>query len=433
MKKTLFAALFLYLANFAGGVPAQPGTPDAGLVNATCAENAYWSSSVAGGACVASGGLGQRSLLVNDYADSGSDILRFYVCDVDSCSTTDLTASATAINDVSVTVVSYNDCDDDVITVTAVDNWGDTKVVTLTEAIDWDEDTDEATTAGHLCTAINGIAGVSGTLSTATCIMSKFSTYQSLSVATSNPTCATVTNHADANIDCSKSNISCANQLHRTVDAMLGAGTLSGFVTTTTNPSLSDAKIGFTPLSTTVEFDVTVVNSAADPFGVLTSSNDGSFKIVKPALMYGEIRFCGNGSATTASPQYISPILPSDTGTDHTFGSAACDANDNTTEATADLPWHAGFAIKPVSMTCTLDCGAETGDTITFSLRSAEAAADADLTCSFLYLATPNQCSVLDPSPSTIARGATIAIKVATNGTDDCSAGDVECIVGYTY
>lgn len=176
--------------------------------------------------------------------------------------------------------------------------------------------------------------------------------------------------------------------------------------------------------------------SAAD----ITASGTLSSPIVASSLQ--AIRFCGNGpdGATTT---YIGPVLASDiidaTGgaqdpVDITFGSAFCDGLDNTTEATAERVWHAGWAFRPVAMSCVGLCtgASAANDQIVFQMRD-DAASATGVTCTTAALGgdgVPAQCTVRIPTASQVAAASAIAVSV-TMTNDDCNdAGDdFECVV----
>lgn len=154
------------------------------------------------------------------------------------------------------------------------------------------------------------------------------------------------------------------------------------------------------------------------------------------AAHLSEIHFCGNGP-NGATATYISPSLPADMDTDNTFGGTACDAEDNTTEATADEVFHAAYAIDIVAMTCVGVCTGATAanDAVVYQLRDDTADATG-VTCTasaFGGDATPSQCQVTLTSPVTVAAGSAIAVEI-TATDDNCSdAGDdFECRVYYT-
>lgn len=154
------------------------------------------------------------------------------------------------------------------------------------------------------------------------------------------------------------------------------------------------------------------------------------------AAHLSEIHFCGNGP-DGATATYISPSLPADMDTDNSFGGTACDAEDNTTESTADEVFHAGFAIDVVSMYCTGLCSGATAadDAVVYQLRD-DTADVTGVTCTasaFGGDATPSQCQVTLSAPVTVAAGSTIAVEI-TATDDDCNdAGDdFECRVFYT-
>lgn len=149
------------------------------------------------------------------------------------------------------------------------------------------------------------------------------------------------------------------------------------------------------------------------------------------------IRFCGNG-ISGATPSYMGPVLLDDTEADLVFGGAGCDALDNTTEATADAPWHAAFAFKPVAMVCVGVCtgASAANDAITYQLRD-DAADVTGMACTATAWSgdnTPSQCTVRDPTPATVAANSAIAIKMS--GTDDActdAGDDFECLLYVTF
>lgn len=428
MKKlAILCSLFLLLA---------PSAQAASVL--ACGDNAEWQSSTAGGSCEFKAGLGQRLITVDDFVDSAADIVRIRVCADGACTTNDVTASATLLVPTSITIGSWNACDDVEITIVAVDQRGRTITRVLTEDVEWEEDTNEALTATSLCAAITKyVPGVVATLATETCVIVKPPSYRSVTVATDDATCATpLLNTTDATFSCSGSDEYCTRSLRASLQRLLTAETLSGFTVACSSARCTDDTIGFIPSAGTTELDVTIVNDANDPFGVVTTGTDGTVTIRNLNTLTGTIRFCGNGANAT-TPNYIGPILLSDyesTGTavedDFVFGGSGCDAKDSTTEATADLPFHAAFAIKPLSMVCATTCG--TDDEIAFILRSATVSVPG-MACGTTLTGSAVQCTVFDAEDSTIAAGATLAIRVVNNDDDDCSAGDVECILFYSY
>ncbi len=149
------------------------------------------------------------------------------------------------------------------------------------------------------------------------------------------------------------------------------------------------------------------------------------------------IRFCGNGH-NGATATYMGPVLLDDTEADLAFGGAGCDGLDNATEATADAPWHAGLAFKPVAMVCVGLCtGASTAnDAVTYQLRD-DTASVSGMTCTataWTADATPQQCTVTDSTPETVAANSAVAVKIS--GTDDActdAGDDFECLLYVTF
>lgn len=143
------------------------------------------------------------------------------------------------------------------------------------------------------------------------------------------------------------------------------------------------------------------------------------------------IRFCGNGPNATTTV-YVGPVVEADFGTNMTYGEAGCDAKDNTTEATADAPWHPAFAFQPVAMVCVTGCG--TDDTMTLQLRD-DTANVTGMTCNITLTGSAAQCQVRDSTPATVAANSAVAISVVNDTDDDCSGAgnDVECRVYIDY
>lgn len=182
-------------------------------------------------------------------------------------------------------------------------------------------------------------------------------------------------------------------------------------------------------------------NGNLDIAGTATITGAGTFTagftspVVGTSLM--RIRFCGNGpdGATTT---YISPVAEGQIATNFEYGSAGCDGEDSTTEATADEVFHIGYALKPVAMSCVALCTGATAanDVVVFQLKD-DTVAVTGLTCSTSALggdATPAQCSVRTSSPATIAAGSAIDVSIVMTNDDCNDAGDdFECNLFVTF
>lgn len=183
------------------------------------------------------------------------------------------------------------------------------------------------------------------------------------------------------------------------------------------------------------QFDEDVAVTGGVSSATLTASTSLESPIVASALQV--IRFCGNGiNGATAS--YMGPVLLDDTEADTAFGGAGCDALDNTTEATADAPWHSSFAFKPVAMVCVGRCtgASAANDAITYQLRddTADVAGMACTATAWTGDDNVQQCSVRDATPATVAANSAIAIKMS--GTDDActdASDDFECLLYVSF
>jgi hypothetical protein len=184
----------------------------------------------------------------------------------------------------------------------------------------------------------------------------------------------------------------------------------------------------------TVGDDLTVTGDAAVT-GTLTVT--AGAELVIPVAALQVIRFCGNGM-NGATATYMGPVLLDDTEADLAFGGAGCDGLDNTTEGTADAPWHSSFAFKPVAMVCVGRCtgASAANDAVTYQLRD-DTADVTGMACTASAWSGDDavaQCSVRDVTPATVAANSAIAVKIS--GTDDActdAGDDFECLLYVTF
>lgn len=219
------------------------------------------------------------------------------------------------------------------------------------------------------------------------------------------PTCATAT--ADGSL-C----VAGALETNGALD-VAGASTLTGAVTTAGATTHTGAVTASSTLAVT---------------GLATLSGGLEVQGGDPvAVPLDSLRFCGQGpNATTAV--YLSPDTFDGNGT--LPGSAHCDSEDNTTEATADEVLF-NYAIYVSGMRCEISTGG-TDDTVTFQLRD-DTADVSGMTCNVTVDgASAQTCQVLDSTPATIAAGSALAMDVVASTDDDLSALDVLCTIYYT-
>jgi hypothetical protein len=155
--------------------------------------------------------------------------------------------------------------------------------------------------------------------------------------------------------------------------------------------------------------------------------------VASPAILHQNIRFCGNGP-DGGTETFLSPNMFADID-----GSAACDAEDDTTIGNADEPWPLlkDVAFKPLSMVCTAVCTAGTADDAFVFRLMDDTAAVTGMTCTTSAVggdASPVQCTVTDTTPETVAAGSLLAIGVDSTNDDCNDAGDdFTCMVYVTY
>lgn len=166
----------------------------------------------------------------------------------------------------------------------------------------------------------------------------------------------------------------------------------------------------------------------------VTTDGTGDAEVVLPVNSIGpteltgfhqNLVICGDdaGAATT---NYLGPSLPSwkGDGSDYSLASTACDALDNTVEATADLVVST-LALKAHGMRCISDATQGAGESVVFTLRSAAADTTPVISCTIAEAAT--ECRSNVATTTNIAAGATLAVKVVPTG--DNAAGNVWCSV----
>lgn len=119
-------------------------------------------------------------------------------------------------------------------------------------------------------------------------------------------------------------------------------------------------------------------------------------------------------------------VFGGDASASSAVGSAACDALDNATEATADAPIFTNNSFKIMGGWCETDGTLGAGETLTFTVRTAAADAvttdgsNTSLSCSLA--AGETDCSIPYGTTTDVAAGATIAIKaveVSDNADDN--------------
>lgn len=139
--------------------------------------------------------------------------------------------------------------------------------------------------------------------------------------------------------------------------------------------------------------------------------------------------FCGQGA--NADDNYLGP--GASIGADLAPGGTACDALDNTTEATADaIPYGLVHAYTVVGMICQMtDTG--TNDTVTFTLGD-DTADVTGFSCGPVTLngAGTESCSVY-PAPQAVAASSAMAVRQTRSDDDDLSTSDAICVVFVRY
>lgn len=153
--------------------------------------------------------------------------------------------------------------------------------------------------------------------------------------------------------------------------------------------------------------------------------------------------FCGQ-FATTSTVSYNGPVEVQDgTGAGEGLngpidaGSTACDASDNTTEATASLPIFTNTPIYPLGMYCRAVAAAGTTGSgalgVELALRVADAAPATPLAC---RVETGQiDCATwynLDSDLPTVAGGVPLSVRT-TPGAEDLSANDGWCRLFFTF
>lgn len=140
----------------------------------------------------------------------------------------------------------------------------------------------------------------------------------------------------------------------------------------------------------------------------------------------GTFSICGDATTVNNNTVYYGPsqVLTSSA----TAASVVCDSTavGNVTEATADAPVLPATAIYPLGMTCWQP---DSGNTITYTLRSAEAAITPAISVSIADNILAGSASAT--ATTAVASGATVAIAVASSG--DIVTVPFRCDVTYAF
>ena len=177
---------------------------------------------------------------------------------------------------------------------------------------------------------------------------------------------------------------------------------------------------------TTGSVSTATVNGVAGDTGnaevTLPENSVGPDEIAGPIM---NVIFCGELAENGTT--YLGPAVTilGGEGADYQIGTAACDALDNTTEATADAPLFTNVAFKVMGGFCKTDGTLGASETLTYTVRTATASvvttdgAATTLTCTIST--GQSDCRILAGSTTDIAAGATIAMQAveASNNADD--------------
>ena len=155
------------------------------------------------------------------------------------------------------------------------------------------------------------------------------------------------------------------------------------------------------------------------------SLSNGATMVSPGKERYDSIILCGQ--LVSSSTTYLGPGLATYLGapTDLTMGGTACDALDNTTEATARAVVFPNTAMRVTGMYCKIS--SDPASDVVFSARAGSAELAVPLTCTIAGTGAAKECSanyVAGASPL-VAANAAIDVKVITN--EDLSAQDAWC------
>ncbi len=175
------------------------------------------------------------------------------------------------------------------------------------------------------------------------------------------------------------------------------------------------------------EFDGTAnFDGAVDLDGTITVGSTTLNTVPLTAQARGMFTICGDATTVNNNTVYYgaSQVLTSSA----TAGSVVCDttAVGNVTEATADEPVLAATAIYPLGMQC---WNPDSGNTITYTLRSAAAAITPAISVSIADNILSGTTSAT--ATTAIASGATVAVAVASTG--NIGTVPFRCDISYAY
>jgi len=160
-----------------------------------------------------------------------------------------------------------------------------------------------------------------------------------------------------------------------------------------------------------------VADGTADADFVVPENSIGPDEV---AVMSDWVIFCGQAAENDTI--YYGPataVFGGDGSASYAISSAACDALDNATEATADAPIFTNVAFKITGLYCKQSGTLGAGESATFTVRSATADTTPAISC--VISAGETDCRSLTGSTTDITAGATVAVKAVqvSNNTDD--------------
>ena len=151
--------------------------------------------------------------------------------------------------------------------------------------------------------------------------------------------------------------------------------------------------------------------------GSAVTATAAELNALNVAAAFDTVILCGDGPSG-AGTVYMGPDTASygGDGGDASIGGTVCDALESGTEGTADAPILTNVAFGVAGAICTTDGTIGAAETVVFTMRTATADTVPAQTCTIAE--AEKDCSIVTPTTTDVAAGATIAMKAVQTGNN---------------
>jgi len=149
--------------------------------------------------------------------------------------------------------------------------------------------------------------------------------------------------------------------------------------------------------------------------GTAVTATAAELNALNVAAAFDTVILCGDGPSG-AGTVYMGPATTTfgGEGDDASIGGSVCDGLESGTEGTSDAPILTDVAFGVAGVICTTDGTIGSAETVVFTMRTATADTVPTQTCTIAE--GEADCSIVTPTTTDVAAGATIAVKAVQTG-----------------